>query len=642
MHTRSRTKPQSPNQIPDERNALVTPELLEVIELEDSSFASSLYHDLAPDSAIHGFLKKSRLYSLTERRWRIPQNYAKLFDGDTLSPIFNVISSIVKSFWADAAEQGHREVVDTHGTDLRHSKFDPQSHRSRPTFVIKAEGPSFQLPQGGSSEDQTNVGFSNVAGCIEFQAEGDVLPVHEQQLFIHQPNRRFVRVLYLSGHLLRLFHFDASGVQYTPLLDIHTEPYTLVRLVLGMSSPNEADIGLDTSIRWIIKDGRKISGTVTSRGEDDLELVYPLVDVDPFFSQSIIRGRCTKCWRVTHPISGEELIVKDSWKCDDWTSEDVFLRMARGIPGVVQMVACEPDRSQTQDLRSFKTEAPPSFQKRVETRVIVKLYGQPINKFTSAKELLYSLRDAIEGHRQLLKKGVLHRDIAIHNILKGRPGAEPGQRAVIIDLDMALLYTTDSVEPTDWRIGNSLYQPISALRGHGMAEPLVHDHLDDLESFFYVLAYIMHVYDSRGVFHSIPNTFRAWIEYGDNPDVLALLKQGFLVQSTISMEFSDRWPATYLVLFYDFRGFIEKVFRQKDVVINDRPADGRDELKRLRLRADEHYDYILGLFDRAISTLEKDEAAASPTALPPLVMSRSPLKRSSEDGPDGQPAAHPA
>ncbi|KAJ2914095.1 hypothetical protein MD484_g6316, partial [Candolleomyces efflorescens] len=128
--------------------------------------------------------------------------------------------------------------------------------------------------------------------------------------------------------------------------------------------------------------------------------------------------------------------------------------------------------------------------------------------------------------------------------------------------------------------------------------------LDDLESFFYVLAYIIHVYDSQGVSHSIPDVFEEWIEYGQDKRILAKLKKCFLVMPTIPREFSDRWPGAYLELFHDYRRFVENVYRQKDLVIIGRSADGRDGLKTLRLRADDHYDYVLGLFDKAISTLE--------------------------------------
>ncbi|KAJ2914096.1 hypothetical protein MD484_g6317, partial [Candolleomyces efflorescens] len=655
--TLKRTDAQLWSHILDEQKALVASELQEVVELEDNSFSRSLYLELASDSAIDSFLKKSRFYSLTGRRWKLPRDYTKLIsDSNCLLPVFNVVASIVKWFWASATAEGHRQVLDAHATDLGHWKDDPPSHTSRPSFVIQAQGPSFQLPSRAPGEVQGKFGFSNIAGCIEVNVGDDDVPVDEQlarvaiyarQLFIHQPNRRFVRTLFLTGHLLRLFHFDRSGVQYTPPLDVHEDPYTFVRLVLGMSSPNEADIGLDTSIRWTVENGRKIAGTLTSRGEDDVELVYPLLDIEPCFSRSVFRGRCTTCWRVSHPITGEELLVKDSWRSEDRTSEHVFLRMARGIPGVAQMISCEPGRGETKDLRSFGLETPDSFHNRIETRVIVQFYHQPISKFSSAGELLCSLRDAMEGHRQLLNKGVLHRDISIQNILKGRPGARPGHRAILIDLDMALRYTADSNEPTDWRIGHFLYQPISALRGRALAEPLVHDHLDDLESFFYILSFIIYAYDSQGTFHSVPDTFQEWIEQAENQRMLAKLKHYFLVFSVaIPIEISSRWPAALLDVFHGFRCFIEKVARQKDVVIVERPVDGRNGLRALRMRADEHYDYILGLFDNAILTLEKDELSASPTVLPPssstkaqdaIGMPRSPSKRSSEDDPDGQP-----
>ncbi|KAJ2930116.1 hypothetical protein H1R20_g6984, partial [Candolleomyces eurysporus] len=253
-----------------------------------------------------------------------------------------------------------------------------------------------------------DIGFSNIS-CIEIQVEGEESPVSEQlvhiaiyarQLFIHQPNRRFVRVLVLTGQYLRLFHFDRSGVQYTPLLDIHTNPHTFVRLVLGLSSPNENDIGLDTSIQWRVENGRKVSGTLKTRGADDIEIIYPLHhNVEPFFRRPDICGRCTTCWSISDPVSREELIVKDSWRPHNRTSEYICLREALGISGVVQMLSYESDRGQTAHLRGFRSATCSSdFENRVNTRVVIKCYGDPVTKFTSATELLCALRDAIAAH----------------------------------------------------------------------------------------------------------------------------------------------------------------------------------------------------------------------------------------------------
>jgi serine/threonine protein kinase len=41
------------------------------------------------------------------------------------------------------------------------------------------------------------------------------------------------------------------------------------------------------------------------------------------------------------------------------------------------------------------------------------------------------------GHMTLTKKGTLHRDVSAENIVLGKPGAEPGNRGVLIDFDLA-------------------------------------------------------------------------------------------------------------------------------------------------------------------------------------------------------------
>jgi hypothetical protein len=59
--------------------------------------------------------------------------------------------------------------------------FDgPPSHTSRPSLVIKAEGPSFQSSCTIPGEEPAKIGFSNVAACIEIQVEGDELPAKAQ------------------------------------------------------------------------------------------------------------------------------------------------------------------------------------------------------------------------------------------------------------------------------------------------------------------------------------------------------------------------------------------------------------------------------------------------------------------------------
>ncbi|KAJ2911438.1 hypothetical protein MD484_g8976, partial [Candolleomyces efflorescens] len=668
MRTRSSGKEPHPSSFDrnlDEQKDLVLPELGEVITLEDDAYPRSLYHHLASKSAIADFLKKSRSYSLRNRRWKLPRSCAKLLSDDFHTPFLNIVSSIIKHFWGEATVNGSRMLVDTHSMDLAHCKHDPLGHASRPSFVIKAEGPSFQLPDSNSGNSALRVGFSNVTTCIELQPQHKAMPVSEQlarvaiyarQIFMHQPNRRFVRLLVLSEDYFRLFHFDRSGAQYSPCINFHEDPHTFVRLILGVSSPDESDIGLDSSIQWTIENGRKVEGTLTTRSADGVDVVYPLVDVEPLFCGKSVCGRATICWRVRDPASDEELVVKDSWKSEESLSEHVYLQDAIDVPGVVQMVSCEHDRSQTRCLRGFDDATPPGFHNRVETRIVMKAYGKTLRHFTSVKELLYALRDAIAGHRAMYKKGTLHRDISLYNILLGKPETAPGYRGILIDFDMAIHYSLEgSNTPENWLIGTRHFQSIAVLSSSQYTNPLPRDHLDDLESFFYVLAHILMAYDPQGEFHGLAVTLQEW----DDPKsaLAATSKAEFLSWESAPVPVEERWPIPCSNLLVAYQAFLYPLVTEK-MKLNRRGLDAREgKAKAFADNVDQHYTHVLRLFDEAIDMLDEPPESwklswegvplLSPLTAYRLAMaesgsplqSRSSLKRMSDGYPDDMPPA---
>ncbi|RXW17451.1 hypothetical protein EST38_g8398 [Candolleomyces aberdarensis] len=478
--------------------------------------------------------------------------------------------------------------------------------------------------------------------------------IYARQIFIQQPNRRFVRLLILSGEHFRLFHFDRSGVQYTPLVNFHDDPHTFVRVVLGLSSPDESDIGLDSSIQWTIENGQKVSGTLRTHTSEGQEVVYPLSSVEPFFFS----------W-----ITGEELVVKDSWREDDRVSEHVYLEDALGIPGLVQMVSCEPDRGQTKDLHGFGDTIPAGFHNRVETRIVMKSYGKSIQYFTSAMQVVCALRDAIAGHMELYKEGTLHRDVSIYNVLLGKPDAEPGYRGILIDLDMAIRRNRGS--STDWRVGTRFYHSIAVLRGKDYHDPLPRDHLDDLESFFYILAQIIFGYDPLGASHPLLHPISRWD--ADDCELAAAFKESVFTWDFLPSTIEERWPAPCCNLIVAFGTFLGPLARKKHDV-NRRTLEQRKyaKSKDMLTKVHEHYTHVLQLFDRAIYMLGRpesewrldyesssDSASCSsstsnhPENRTPVVSPatrsrkafdlqepfRTPLKRTSDSYPEGQPAA---
>ncbi|KAJ2912010.1 hypothetical protein MD484_g8405, partial [Candolleomyces efflorescens] len=522
-----------------------------------------------------------------------------------------------------------------------------------PSLVIRAEGPSFQVPVAHFGRRLSKIGFSNVASCIEIQVEGPELPATEQlaqmaiyarQIFIHQPNRRFVRVLFVTGRRLRLFHFDRSGAQYTPPMDIDKDPKIFVRLIIGLSSPKESDLGLDSSIQWKIENGRKVGGTLTARGTNDAELIYPLLSVDPFFRRTDIRGRCTTCWRVSDPVNGEELLVKDSSRTFDGIPEVVHLQEALGIPGVVQMVTCDLDSGQTKELRGF-TVVPATFVNRVATRIVMKRCGDSIVRFASAKQLLCALRDAIAGHKEIFKKGSLHRDVSIQNVVLGKPGAEEGEMGILIDFDMATRRGEDGCHPpANWQIGIPLYQSRAVLSSKHLPRILPHDHLDDLESFLYILTHILYAYDRHGVLHQVDEMLTSW----DRCDTYfaPYHKESFLTLPVDPHSVSERWPEALLDVLRDFKAFLLPFSDDKVNIMKGRCKDGPEILEAMKLNAESHYDEVIRLFNIGIAAL-KDEDDENPLHESPLPSRKAsqpmarlnPSKRRSDDYPDSQPVA---
>lgn len=203
-----------------------------------------------------------------------------------------------------------------------------------------------------------------------------------------------VRSLVLTEKHARLIHFDRAGTQVTPLIDIHRNPRTFVRLVAGLCSEHERAVGLDDSIQWTIVDGRKQQGTLTTTGPTGEAKVYPIVARIPV-PRETIRGRATTCWRVKDPDTMDEYVVKDSWRPDDTRAEHELLELAKGIPGVIQMVSHEAGRAETKDFRCPSTVG--GYRNRVATRITTKSYGNTVEHFTSMLQVICAIRDAIAG-----------------------------------------------------------------------------------------------------------------------------------------------------------------------------------------------------------------------------------------------------
>ncbi|KAF6760846.1 hypothetical protein DFP72DRAFT_1062585 [Ephemerocybe angulata] len=148
-------------------------------------------------------------------------------------------------------------------------------------MAINPAGPSFSLPSGGD-----DIGFDNVASVFDVRpdADPDILSSTEQDLLqVAALDRE-------SETRVRLVHCDHSGGYKTTWLNIHDDPHTFIRLVLGLSSPRESVLGLDTSVQWTVKNGIRTSGTIATLDASGKKIKYPLA-IDVATRRSVARGR---------------------------------------------------------------------------------------------------------------------------------------------------------------------------------------------------------------------------------------------------------------------------------------------------------------------------------------------------------------
>lgn len=210
-----------------------------------------------------------------------------------------------------------------------------------------------------------------------------------------------MRALLITEETVQLVHYDRSGTYVTPALNYHSEPHTFVRLILGLTAADEAVLGFDTTIRWKIENGRKVSGTITTTDTGSAmsnaqkPIVYHLKRTGSSFARATIRGRGTTCWLVRQP-GGKDLIIKDAWHTGTRLPEHEYLEAARGISGVVQMISYEY-LGRASDHRPTSYAGDPVFQDRRKLRIVMEAHGPALEHFKSRYQFVSALRHAIQG-----------------------------------------------------------------------------------------------------------------------------------------------------------------------------------------------------------------------------------------------------
>ncbi|KAF5341154.1 hypothetical protein D9611_006046 [Ephemerocybe angulata] len=410
-----------------------------------------------------------------------------------------------------------------------------------------------------------------------------------------------------------------SGAYKTRPLNIHEDPSTFVRLVLGLSSPSEAILGFDTSVQWTVKNGKRVSGSITTLNALGKRIKYQLNMAKHVIVTRVVRGRGTVCWHAKDK-DGKSILLKDSWRTDGQKPEHMFLERAKGLVGVAQMIAFEDNRAETKLFRPASFDFTiAGFDNRTMCRVTMPCYGLAVHEFTSQAQAIAALRDAIQGHLTLLKVGLLHQDVSIDNILLGEDAAPAGFCGILIDLEMAVHVTGPAARIIDkhHQAGTRLYQSVSVVdaRSH-----LPRDYIDDLESFFYVLCYLL--YGFEGVNVQFPDAFGPDSVLGEwerrTPRMASYRKEIYITMEGPAYRAPPPfWSVACINLCDKYRKFLAPLIDAKGHIRRKHPSlITREELQEIYSGVDNHYADVLAMFDTALVELSKP-GGSDPRPAPP-------------------------
>jgi hypothetical protein len=138
------------------------------------AYAHELHQDVVEPHEVETFLRGVDCYSVPQGRWTTPN--ASTTPETLVNSIFNIIRSIVGRFAYPKYSGVEREVVNTFYAP-RCSGTDSRGYRACPTLLVRAAGPSFELPPPLNPQEPSpdDLGFSNMATYFSIKPESETL-----------------------------------------------------------------------------------------------------------------------------------------------------------------------------------------------------------------------------------------------------------------------------------------------------------------------------------------------------------------------------------------------------------------------------------------------------------------------------------
>lgn len=244
-------------------------------------------------------------------------------------------------------------------------------------------------------------------------------------MYTEQHARRYIVNAWIVGGRFGLAYYDRSGEVVAEYF--YKSQHNLVRLIAGLMFGTDQLLGYDPTV--LRQDGHVTDVYVVG---NRYQVVCTL------FTSQVLRGRGTVCWLAKK--DGQVVVIKDTWVDKDRQWEEAsFLEECKGkgidgVPTVIDkedvLIDGKPDSTLAR--RDPKTDWT-QVEDRAHRRLVTSPLCIPLSSFSSKSELMQGFIDILEStyfllsgayntdvhtsaHRQLIRIGILHRDLSLNNL----------------------------------------------------------------------------------------------------------------------------------------------------------------------------------------------------------------------------------
>ncbi|KAG6818893.1 hypothetical protein H0H93_000543 [Arthromyces matolae] len=222
-------------------------------------------------------------------------------------------------------------------------------------------------------------------------------------------------------------------------------------------------------------------------------------------------GRSMRCFK-SNP-SGT-ILLKDTWRVASKSPLPeckIYEKLHEyEDPHILDGTTAGDDETDTVDPHHWLSK--PHLQNRRHCRITLKHMPCRLDQFTHVRQLITAIRDAAIAHSRAVRVAkVLHHAISVENIMF-KVDENGNVFGYLIDWDLSLDLSQTTSGAQFERTGTWQFTAARLLQRPRNKEPLIHDRIDDVESFFHVtnwlaLRYTAHFLNGVELAQSLHQTF---------------------------------------------------------------------------------------------------------------------------------------